>query len=66
MAGPPYRRVREDWSDHELSYLLTSRVCFSAWRALNNALYYVVYVGSRSEATENILGDPRVWSLRVG
>lgn len=51
----------EDWSDHELSYLLSSKVCFSAYRTYStNTLYYVVYIGSRGEATENILGDPRV------
>lgn len=56
--GVPWRL--EDWSDHELSYLLSSNVCFSAYRSPANLLYYVVYVSSRSEATENILGDPRI------
>jgi hypothetical protein len=49
----------DDWSDHELSYLLSSKVCFEAWRN-NGHLYYVVYLSSRTEATENILQDPRV------
>jgi len=58
IGGVPWRL--EDWSDHELSYLLSSHVCFSAYRTYpDNTLYCVVYVGSRSEATENILGDPR-------
>jgi hypothetical protein len=49
-----------DWSDHELSYLLSSKVCFKALRSFpENELHYGVYVSSRSEATENILDDPR-------
>ena len=59
IGGVPWRL--QGWSDHELSYLLSSHVCFSAYRTdPDNTLYYVVYVGSRSEATENILGDPRI------
>jgi hypothetical protein len=57
------RKVRwrlEEWSDHELSYLLSSKVCFDAWRSGSNELYYIVWWSSRSEATENILQDPRV------
>lgn len=50
----------EDWSDHELSYLLSSKVCFKALRSDDDELYYGVYVSSRSEATENILHDPRI------
>ena len=58
-GGVPWKL--EDWSDHELSYLLSSQVCFTAYRTFpTNSLYYVVYAGSRTEATENILGDPRV------
>jgi hypothetical protein len=50
-----------DWSNYELSYLLSSKVCFTARRFFSNPeLYYVVYACSRSDATENILGDPRV------
>jgi hypothetical protein len=50
-----------DWSDHELSFLLSSKVCFSAYRLFpSNKLYYIVYVGSGSDATENILHDPRI------
>ncbi len=49
-----------DWSDHELSFLLSSKVCFKALRSFpENELYYGVCVSSRTEATENILDDPR-------
>lgn len=51
----------EEWSDNELSYLLSSKVYFSAYRSFpSNELYYIIYVGSSSDATENILQDPRV------
>lgn len=51
----------EDWSDHELSYLLSSKVCFSARRLFPDYdLYYVTHLGSRNDATENILQDPRI------
>jgi hypothetical protein len=53
----------EEWSDHELSYLLSSKVCFDAWRTGSNQLYYIVWWSSRTEATENILQDPRVGFL---
>ncbi len=48
----------EDWSDHELSYLLSSSVCFAVRRD-GDQLLYIVSAGSRTEATENILEDPR-------
>ncbi len=49
-----------DWSDHELSYLLSSKVCFKALRSYpEDELYYGVYLSSRTAATENILDDPR-------
>jgi hypothetical protein len=49
-----------DWSDHELSFLLSSKVCFKALRSFpEDELYYGVYVSSRTEASENILDDPR-------
>jgi len=51
----------EDWSDHEMSFLLSSRVCCAAWRgAPDGDLMYVVYIGSGADVTENILHDPRV------
>lgn len=51
----------EDWSDNELSYLLSSKVCFRA-RGMGpeQELYYPVYIGSKNDPTENILHDPRV------
>ncbi len=60
-GGVPWRL--EEWSDHELSYLLSSKVCFDTWRTGSNQLYYIVWWSSRSEATENILQDPRVGFL---
>jgi hypothetical protein len=57
-GGVPWRL--EDWSDHELSFLLSSKVCFSAYRTNPGGnLYYVVTLASRTDATENILADPR-------
>src|SRR5271166_1249858 len=51
----------EDWSDNELSYLLSSKVHFFAYRTVaSDALHYVVNVGGFIDATENVLGDPRV------
>ena len=55
----PWRLV--DWSDHELSYLLSSKVCFRAERlGASRELYYTVHLSSRSDETENILHDPRI------
>lgn len=53
-GGVPWRL--EDWSDHELSYLLTSRRFFSAYRTPDNGLYYLV---AHRGATENMMHDPR-------
>jgi len=51
----------EDWSDHELSYLLSSKVCFRAERlGPDREVYYTVHMSSRSDETENILHDPRI------
>ena len=51
----------EDWSDLELGYLLSSKVCFSAHRLMpGNQLHYVVYASSSTDATESILSDPRI------
>lgn len=59
-----YRKVPwrlEDWSDNELSYLLSSKVCFRARRiGPEQELYYTVRMSSRGDRTENILHDPRV------
>lgn len=51
----------ESWSDYELSYLLSSKVLFSAMRLpSSNDLYYVTEFASSNEATENIQHDPRI------
>lgn len=55
----------EDWSDNEMSCLLSSKVLFSArenlWEdVFNNEPVYYEPVFANTDASYNILGDPRI------
>jgi len=48
----------DDYSDHELTYLLSSINCFRA-TTVGGELRYVIYVGGDGATTGNVLHDPR-------